>query len=283
MKVKNFCFFLIALLVAPLLSIGQKLNVASYNIRYANPDDAKRGDGWERRVPVIASQVHFFDFDLMGVQEALARQLEDLDKLLIEYDRIGVGREDGKAGGEFSPIFYKKDRLELLDHDTFWFSETPEMPSKGWDAALNRICTWGKFRDRLSGEEFFHFKLHMDHMGQEARKNSSLLIVEKIREIAGDAPVILSGDFNFHQTHPNYQLIVKSGVVEDTYEQAPVRMAPNGTFNRFSFEGTGHDNRIDHIFVNDKVRVNHYGILTISYKGHFPSDHFPVLVEVELD
>src|SRR5690606_5842166 len=150
------------------------------------------------------------------VQEALARQLEDLDKLLIEYDRIGVGREDGKAGGEFSPIFYKKDRLELLDHDTFWLSETPEKPSKGWDAALNRICTWGKFRDRLSGEEFFHFNLHMDHMGQEARKNSSLLIVEKIREIAGDAPVILSGDFNFDQTHPNYQLIVKSGVVEDT-------------------------------------------------------------------
>src|SRR5690606_14028040 len=230
MKVKNFCFFLIALLVAPLLSIGQKLNVASYNIRYANPDDAKRGDGWERRVPVIASQVHFFDFDLMGVQEALARQLEDLDKLLIEYDRIGVGREDGKTGGEYSAIFYKKDRFRLLDHDTFWLSETPEKPSKGWDAALNRICTWGKFRDKESKKEFFYFNLHMDHRGQEAREKSTLLVLEKIREIAGKAPVFLSGDFNFGQSHPNYALIVNSGFLKDSYELAPVRLAPNGTF-----------------------------------------------------
>src|SRR3546814_6755240 len=103
----------------------------------------------------------------------------------------------------YSAIFYKKDRFRLLDHDTFWLSETPEVPSKGWDAALNRICTWGKFRDKESRKEFFYFNLHMDHRGKEARKKSTLLVLEKIREIAGKTHVILSGDFNFNQSHPN--------------------------------------------------------------------------------
>lgn len=283
MSLKRSLFLLIAVAVLPLFSTAQEVTVASYNIRYANEGDAEKGDGWESRLPVIASQVLFFYFDLMGVQEALDGQLSDLDGKLEAYDRIGVGREDGKTGGEYSAIFYKKDRFKLLDHDTFWLSETPETPSKGWDAALNRICTWGRFKDKASKEEFFYFNLHMDHRGQEARKNSTLLVLEKIREIAGKAPVILSGDFNFDQSHPNYGLIVNSGFLRDAYELAPVRLAPNGTFNRFDFSATDHDRRIDHIFVNDEVEVERYGILTGSYKGHFPSDHFPVVVKLELD
>lgn len=275
---------LLGLIVAfPLFSAGQEFKVASYNIRYAAEGDVEQGDGWERRVPVITSQVLFFDFDLMGVQEALERQLNDMDQRLDAYDRIGVGREDGKAGGEFSAIYYKKGRFKLLDHDTFWLSESPETPSKGWDAALNRICTWGKFRDRRTNEDFFYFNLHMDHRGQEARKNSTALVLKMIREIAGNAPVILSGDFNFDQSHANYGLIVNSGFLRDTYELAPIRLAPNGTFNQFSFENTGHDKRIDHIFINDGFEAERYGILTGSYKGHFPSDHFPVVVELEFD
>lgn len=280
MNLKNLLSFLIVMLALPLLSLGQELTVASYNIRYDNKGDAEKGDGWESRLPIIASQALFFDFDLMGVQEALDNQLKDLDGKLEAYDRIGVGREDGKTRGEYSAIFYKKDRFQVLDHATFWLSETPDKPSKGWDAALNRICTWGKFMDKESKEEFFYFNLHMDHKGQEARKNSTLLVLEKIREIAGKAPVILSGDFNFDQDHPNYKLIVNSGFLEDTYELAPVRLAPNGTFNRFDTEETNHDRRIDHIFVNDQVEVERYGILTGSYKGHFPSDHFPVVVKL---
>src|SRR5690606_28323812 len=151
-----------------------------------------------------------------------------------------------------------------------------------WDAALNRICTWGKFRDKESKKEFFYFNLHMDHRGQEAREKSTLLVLEKIREIAGKAPVFLSGDFNFGQSHPNYALIVNSGFLKDSYELAPVRLAPNGTFNSFDFTKTGHDNRIDHIFVNRHVTVNRYGILTGSYKGHFPSDHFPVVIKARI-
>ncbi|QEC51466.1 endonuclease/exonuclease/phosphatase family metal-dependent hydrolase [Anseongella ginsenosidimutans] len=282
MSLKKITSLLILIITLPLLSIGQELTVASYNIRYANEGDAEKGDGWESRLPVITSQVLFFDFDLMGVQEALESQLIDLDGQLEAYDRIGVGRKDGKTGGEYSPIFYKKDRFKLLDHATFWLSETPETPSKGWDAALNRICTWGKFRDNESKKEFFYFNLHMDHKGQEARKNSTLLVLEKIREIAGNAPVILSGDFNFDQDHPNYKLIAGSGFLEDTYELAPIRMAPNGTFNQFNFNNTGHDRRIDHIFINKKFTANRFGILTGSYKGHFPSDHFPVVVELEM-
>src|SRR5690606_27105168 len=108
---------------------------------------------------------------------ALEQQLEDLDQQLTGYARIGVGREDGKNGGEFSSIYYKKERFKLLDHATFWLSETPETPSKGWDAALNRICSWGKFRDKVSKRDFFYFNLHMDHRGEEARKNSTLLVL----------------------------------------------------------------------------------------------------------
>lgn len=283
MNPKNLFLLLCLSITIPFFAVAQELKVASYNIRYANEGDAEKGNGWEGRLPVIASQVKFFDFDLMGVQEAIDRQLKDLDVKLPAYARIGVGRKDGKTGGEYSPIFYKKERFKLLDHDTFWLSETPETPSKGWDAALNRICTWGKFRDKESKEDFFYFNLHMDHRGQEARKNSTLLVLEKIQEIAGDAPVILSGDFNFDQSHPNYKLIANSGFLKDTYELAPIRLAPNGTFNQFNFNNTDHDRRIDHIFVNDQVEVSRYAILTGSYKGHFPSDHFPVVVEVELE
>ncbi|HYH56364.1 MAG TPA: endonuclease/exonuclease/phosphatase family protein [Anseongella sp.] len=279
MKLRNFIAILI--LALPFHSSGQELKVASYNIRYDNKGDAEKGNGWQGRCPVIASQVLFFDFDLMGVQEALDNQLRDLDGLLKGYARIGVGRDDGKAAGEYSAIFYKKDRFRLLDHATFWLSETPEKPSKGWDADLNRVCTWGKFKDKASGKEFFHFNLHFDHRGEEARKNSTLLVLEKIREIAGNAPVVLSGDFNFAQDHPNYALLSNSGQLKDTYELAPVRLAPNGTFNSFSPDRTGHDKRIDHIFVSKGFGVERYGILTGTYKGHFPSDHFPVVAILE--
>src|SRR5690606_22906595 len=128
------------------------------------------------------------------------------------------------------------------------------------------------------GKIFFHFNLHMDHIGREARRKSTGLVLEKIREISGGTPAILSGDFNFDQDHPNYSLIVRSGLLRDSYDLAPVRLASNGTFNQFRVDKTGHDRRIDHIFVSEGLTVNRYGILTGSYKGHFPSDHFPVVV-----
>lgn len=282
MSIKNFLFFL-AVAFLPLFSLAQELKVATYNIRYDNKGDAEHGDGWAARNPLLAAQVRFFDFDLMGVQEALDHQLRDLDGQLKGYARIGVGREDGRKAGEYSAIYYKTARVELLDHATFWLSETPATPSKGWDAALNRICTWGKFRDRESGKIFFHFNLHMDHIGREARRKSTGLVLEKIREISGGTPAILSGDFNFDQDHPNYSLIVRSGLLRDSYDLAPVRLAPNGTFNQFRVDKTSHDRRIDHIFVSEGITVNRYGILTGSYKGHFPSDHFPVVVVLELE
>ncbi|WP_128547334.1 endonuclease/exonuclease/phosphatase family protein [Larkinella soli] len=257
---------------------AQTLRIATYNIRYDNRGDSL--NPWKDRAPVIADLVRFHDFDIFGTQEGLYNQLQDLAGSLKEYTFFGAGRDDGKQAGEFSAIFYKKDKFDLLKSSTFWLSTTSDRPSKGWDAALPRVCTWGQFKDRASGRSFYVFNVHFDHRGQEARKESAALLLGRIKEMAGTTPVVLTGDFNFNQKNPNYELLAKSGLLKDTYELAPIRYAPNGTFNSFDIKSK-HDNRIDHIFVTSAFKVGRYGILTDTYGGRFPSDHFPVLVELK--
>ncbi|QCR21157.1 endonuclease/exonuclease/phosphatase family protein [Pontibacter sp. SGAir0037] len=283
---------------------GQQLRVATYNIRYDNPGD--EGNLWKQRLPVIENLIQFHDFDIFGAQEVLANQLQDLAKSLPAYGYIGVGRDDGKAAGEFSPIFYKKDKFKLLKQGTFWLSEVTDRPNKGWDAALPRVCTWGQFQDVKSGLTFFLFNTHFDHRGVKARSESAKLILEKIKTMAGTSPVILTGDFNIDQNNEGYKLLQNSDLLEDAYEITPVRYASTGTFNGFN-ANTKTESRIDHIFVSNKFKVKRYGILTDSYRGEakpgqeakredsgnfpnevalhkyeakMPSDHFPVMVEL---
>lgn len=304
MKLSNLKKNLVVLvLAAGMFSVAQaqKLNVASYNIRQANSGDTKAGNGWERRAPIVCQLIRFHDFDIFGSQEVYNSQLNDMLGLLPEYSYIGVGRDDGKTKGEYSPIFYKKDMFRLLKSGHFWLSENTDYPNRGWDAVLPRICTWGQFKDKRSGLRFWFFNLHMDHVGVEARRHSARLVLDKIKEMCGKDPVILTGDFNVDQTHQSYAMLKDSGILEDSYLKAKINYTSNGTFNDYD-PNLFTDSRIDHIFVSPMFGVERYGVLTDIYwtkketgkavnSGNFPkevsltdyevrvpSDHYPVKV-----
>ncbi|MCD8194656.1 MAG: endonuclease/exonuclease/phosphatase family protein, partial [Tannerellaceae bacterium] len=245
---------------------AQQLTIGSYNIRYANPEDATQGNGWEQRLPVISQLIKFNDFDILGAQEVLHPQLNDLLAQLPAGDYTGVGRDDGKTEGEYAPVFYRKDKVTLLRSGHFWLSEQTDHPNKGWDAVLPRICTWAEFKVKETGLTLWFFNLHMDHIGVEARRQSALLVLRKIEEMCGEAPVILTGDFNVDQISESYLVFAHSGTLVDTYETTAVRYAVNGTFNNFE-PNRKDDSRIDHIFVSPTFRVERYGILTDMYWG----------------
>ena len=282
---------------------AQQLYVGSYNIRYQNEWDAKDGNGWERRMPVICGQLNFEHPDIFGAQEVLEAQRQDMLRALPDYDCIGLGRDDGVHGGEHAAIFYDKQRLKLLDHGDFWLSETPEKPGLGWDAACVRICTWGYFKQK-KGMKCYFFNLHMDHVGKVARREAAKLVVERIRTIAQGKPVILTGDFNVDQNDEIYTIFTNSGLLNDSYEVAQMRFAENGTFNSYDPE-LKTESRIDHVFVSPRFQVERYGVLTNSYwvpnaqsaeqqkapnapqeisfskyEKRLPSDHYPVFVRL---
>ncbi len=275
MKKLTLCLFIV--LSAGLVH-AQTFRIATYNMRYDNAGDSL--NAWKQRLPVIIQMIAFYDFDIFGGQEILFNQREDLSKNLPGYDYIGVGRDDGDKKGEFSPIYFKTDKFRLLKKGTFWLAETTDRPVKGWDAALPRICSWGEFEEKKSGLKFYVFNTHFDHRGVQARKESARLILDKIKTIAGSAPVVLTGDFNVDQFNESYTLLHTSGILKDAYTTAEIKLTPNGTFNSFDITSKT-DRRIDHIFITSTFRVKRYGILTDSYNGKFPSDHFPVLIEVD--
>lgn len=280
LKIKLFA--LVALLC--LAVQGQGLYVGTYNIRYQNQGDYKKGNGWKQRYPVVCAQINFQHPDILGTQEVLAEQLDDMKARLTDYDYIGVGRDDGKRKGEHTVIFYDRKTIRLLQQGHFWLSETPDKPGLGWDAACTRICTWGKFRSRKAGKTFYFFNLHLDHVGVVARRESARLVVRRIREIAKGKPVILTGDFNVDQNDTIYSIFTTSGLLDDSYEHSKQRFAENGTFNGFNPDRKT-DSRIDHIFVSPSFHVMRYGILTNCYwtdQGRrLPSDHYPVFVRLE--
>lgn len=296
------------LLVAVAHVLSAQMLVGTYNIRYKNDGDSLKGEVWSKRCQVMCDQLNFMSPDIFGAQEVLHVQLIDLLKGLDGYDYIGVGRDDGGQAGEYAAIFYKKDRLRLLDHGDFWISETPDRPGLGWDAACVRICTWGRFSRQTStdDEAFYFFNLHMDHVGVVARREGARLVVRKIREIAQGAPVIVTGDFNVDQTDEIYSIFTHSGLLVDSYEAARLRFAENGTFNSFD-SSIYTQSRIDHVFVSPGTRVDAYGMLTSGYwvpndasgelkkaanapqeisfntcVRRLPSDHYPVFVRLKL-
>ena len=275
------------LLLALLLTLqagAQALYVGSYNIRYANNDDAKNGNAWQQRCQVVCGQLNFEHPDIFGAQEVLHQQLLDMLPLLDGYDYIGVGRDDGKQKGEYAPIFYDKLKLRLVDNGHFWLSETPNKPSLGWDAACIRICTWGRFEDLTTHLQFYFFNLHMDHVGIEARRQSARLVLERIGQLAGsELPVVLTGDFNVDQNNELYRLFTQSGRFIDSYTAARLRFAENGTFNAYHLDRKT-QSRIDHVLVSPQFAVDRYGVLTNTYwtdRQRLPSDHYPVFVRLQ--
>ena len=270
---------------------AQELTVASYNIRYRNDEDSISGNGWYKRRQAICNQIIWERPDIFGAQEVLYPQLLDLEKGLKYYKWIGVGRDDGKEEGEFAAIFYNPQRVELIEKGHFWLSETPEKPSKGWDAALNRICTWGRFRDVQTQREFIFLNLHMDHRGKQARSESAKLAMKRITEMTdgGKKLAVLTGDFNVTQEDALYALFTQSGVLKDCYTSTKERFAENGTFNGFDYHFWT-DGRIDHIFVTPATSVEAYAILTDGrwqrdMNGKMSrrnlSDHYPVFARIK--
>lgn len=266
---------------------AQQLTVASYNIRYSIKEnyknDSLNGRDWTRRGPVVAAMVRFHDFDIMGIQEGLLHQLKDLQNELPGYEYIGVGRDDGKKEGEHTAVFYKTQKFTVLDHGDFWLSETPDIPSMGWDGTCcHRMCTWVHFKDLKSGNSFYFFNTHFDHQAVVARKESSKLILSKIAEIAGDNPVIFMGDLNGDHQSEWYKTILNSDELNDTFLEADDPFAVNGSFNGFG-KRTSSKSIIDHVFVSKHFKTEKWGILTDTYHGKFPSDHFPVMVKLSFD
>ena len=272
--------FLISLSL--LLSMGftyaQQKNVATFNIRQKNNVDT--GNMWDDRKSYLTELIKFHEFEIFGVQEAFKDQLNDMSANLPNFKYIGVGRDDGADKGEHSAIFYNTDRFEVGKSGTFWLSATDtEKPNKGWDAALPRICTWGIFKDKSNGKKFIFMNTHFDHVGIEARRESAKLILAKAKEFAKDLPLILTGDFNIDEKNEAYFTLAKSGVVQDVYDLAKIVYEPNSSFNSWG-KSIRDKGRIDHIFITKPFKVHKYGILTDTYKGKFPSDHFPVYTEL---
>jgi endonuclease/exonuclease/phosphatase family metal-dependent hydrolase len=255
------------------------MTVGSYNLRYDNPRDS--GNLWKDRLPNIVNLIRFHEFDLLGTQEGLEHQLNALAAAMPEYSYYGIGRDDGKTKGEFSAIFYKTEKYKMLRKGDFWLSTTPEQPGPGWDAHLNRICSWVELEDKANKKKFFAFNVHFDHEGQVARIESSKLILRKIREIAGEQPVVLTGDFNGDHQSGCYLEMAKRDFLKDSYFLVERPYAPNGSFNGFQPNNI-RPGIIDHIFLSKHFQPLQYGVLTDTYQGKFPSDHFPILVKLRL-
>ncbi|GGB81301.1 endonuclease [Flavobacterium suaedae] len=252
----------------------------SYNIRL---DVASDGENrWDNRKEFLAQQVMFYEPDFMGVQEALPTQMAYLLLYLNnQYDAIGVGREDGKAEGEYSAIFYNSKKYKVVQQSTFWLSETPDLPSMGWDAACKRICTYGLFENIITKQKIWVFNTHFDHVGTIARAESAELILKKINELnTQNYPFVLTGDFNLEPDSEPINEIKK--VLNDSKDIAELTFGPIGTFNGFEFNKPV-TRRIDYIFTTPTgITVVKYAVLSDSKDCRYPSDHLPVYAEIEI-
>jgi len=265
------------LLLFSMATSAQTIKIATYNLRYANTTDI--GNLWIERKHAVVDLIEYHQFDIFGVQEAVKLQLEDLKTALPSFDYYGVGRDDGQSAGEHSSIFYKKERFTLLDKGDFWLSQTPEKPGFGWDAKFNRICSWVKLSDKRTKKIFFVFNAHYDHQGMVAREESSKLVLSKIQLIAGESPVVFMGDLNGGRDTNWYLLLANSSSLKDTYDLVEKPYQLNGSFNGFNTNEVRKD-VIDHVFVSKHFKADRWAVLTDTYFGKFPSDHFPVAVEI---
>lgn len=253
----------------------------TFNIRYDNPADSL--NNWQYRKDNVAEFIKKQGIDIVGMQEVLYNQLEDLKSRLPEYAEVGVGREDGKTKGEYAPLFYKKDRFEVLDSNTFWLSQYPDSVGFiGWDGACTRIATWAKLKDKKNGKVFMAVNTHFDHVGTEARRKSALLIIEKIKEIVGDQPAVLTGDFNVSDQSEAYETITTNEfVLKDAYKEAAQREGVSYTFHDFGRIPADSCEKIDFIFVTPQIKVqDSYIPQEAKQAGDFLSDHNPEVVHL---
>ncbi len=251
------------------------IRLATYNIRTMCDEGDK---SWEVRIDALVDVVRRNRFDLFATQEGRTSQLKDM-AVLDEYAYVGRDR-DGDNEGEHSAIFYKKERFEMLESGDFWYSETPDVPSYGWGAHYRRICTWGHFKDKRNGKTFYVFNSHTDHEVEEARRQSSYMLLERVRKIANGKPVFCTGDFNATSDDEPIQILLKDGMLADSYKcsrKSP--QGPVGSFHGYDLAGEI-TQRIDFIFVTSAIEVLSYRTVDDDVKyGKYSSDHFPVVIE----
>lgn len=258
-------------------SQAKALEVASYNVRYGTAED---GDNhWRLRRAALLKQVGDMIPDVLGLQEALRFQIDEITAALPFLASFGVGRDDGVAAGEHSPILYRRDRLGLLRGGTFWLSDTPDViASKTWGNQITRICTYALFQDRETGKRFWVFNAHLDHQSQPARERGVALILERVQADAKGEPVLILGDFNAGEANPAVKSILAAGF-RDTFRVAHPNAREVGTFT--AFEAPGAD-KIDYVFASPHWTVERAEIRSEKVDGRFPSDHFPVSARVRL-
>ena len=258
--------------------ISDPIKIISYNIRNNNPNDGK--DIWENRRETITDFIEKEAPDFLGLQEVNYPQIQYLNSNLINYNFIGVGRDDGKTRGEFSPIYFNESKYNLLLSNTFWLSKTPNDISVGWDAAMERICTYGLFEQKNDGSKVWVFNTHFDHIGNVAREKSVDLILSKIKDLTKDKDkIIITGDFNLSDDS------VPIKKLQNFYNDVNIKMDNNskfyGTFNNFKIDNN-YNNRIDYIFYKnfDLIKSSHLHVLT--GQGRWASDHHPVIAILKI-
>jgi endonuclease/exonuclease/phosphatase family metal-dependent hydrolase len=267
------------------------LLVMSFNIRYGTAQDGD--DSWPLRAAFVAAVIDSVAPDVLGVQEALRFQLDELHAAIPGYGEVGVGRDDGREAGEYAALLYRQERLRLLDSGTFWLSDTPAVPgSMSWGNRVTRICTWARFEDARSGRPFGVYNLHLDHESQESRERSVRLLAERLAARAWPEPFIVLGDFNAGEDNPVRRFLTgspdaaeatpppPSPQLTDTFQALHPAASADGTFNGFRGDSTGP--RIDAILVSDQWVVRRADILRTSRDGRYPSDHFPITALLNL-
>lgn len=256
------------------------IDLMSFNIRYGNADDGE--NAWPHRKNLVIDVISQARPDVLGVQEALHFQLVELQEALPNYARIGVGRDDGREAGEYAAILFDSTRFDLLAHDTFWFSETPEVPgSMSWGNKITRICSWALLHDRQSGREFYAYNVHWDHASQRSRERSAQLLLRQIEARSNtDAPVVVMGDFNAGEDNPAFLALQqhRSVHLQDSFRALHPEASAVGTFN--GFHGTSDGPKIDAILLSSGFRAIEADIVRTHQNGRYPSDHFPVTARI---
>jgi endonuclease/exonuclease/phosphatase family metal-dependent hydrolase len=266
--------------------MSEWFRVMTYNVRYDNPDDGEHA--WPNRRDAVASTIRFHGPQLLGLQEPLDHQIDDLRAQLPGFEWVGRPRVDGESEGEYAPIGYRTDRFTLKDTETFWLSETPEdVGSLGWDARHPRITTWARFEEPASGREFVHANTHFSHDGPKARIESARLLLERLTDLTTDEPVFVTGDFNCVTGEKPYEILVADREAHPTLTNATETSTYpyHGPMTSVTdFENRVPNRKIDHIFTTDAVDVRQHGTCNDIYaEDRYPSDHLPVLADVRLD
>jgi endonuclease/exonuclease/phosphatase family metal-dependent hydrolase len=276
----NFFIAVIMTVCSMTLSFSQEITkLMTYNIKLDYPKEGE--NSWMERKDFMIGQINFYEPDIFGIQEGMPNQMKDMDSMLTNYNFVGVGRDDGKDEGEYSAIFYNKNKYNIIESSTFWLSQTPDKVSMGWDAVCNRVCTYALFENKTTKQKFWVFNTHFDHVGTVARYESSQLIIKKIKQLnPNNYPVALMGDFNLEEDNESIQFILKH--LQDSKEVSKSgAFGPTGTYNAFEFHKPV-TRRIDYIFMDESIAVNKYAVLSDSKDCKYPSDHLPVYVEVQI-